>query len=68
MPDFGEMIGKAKDKLSQHSDKVDEGMEKGKDFINEKTDGKYSDQLDKGQEKLGDYLGDDSGSGDDRQN
>lgn len=68
MPDFGAMIGKAKEKLSQNSDKVDEGMDKAKDFINEKTGDKYSDKLDQGQEKISDYLDDDSGSGPDRQN
>lgn len=61
MPDFGGMFDKAKEKLSENSDKVNDGLDKAKESADEKTGGKYSDQLDKGQEKVQGYV-DEQGS------
>lgn len=54
------IFDKAKDALSEHKDKVDEGVAKAGDLIDEKTDGKYAGQVDKGEamakERLADYA------------
>jgi hypothetical protein len=54
------IFDKAKDALSEHSEQVDQGIDKGGDLIDEKTGGKYVGQVDKGQEiakdKLGEFL------------
>ena len=51
------IFDKAKDALSEHSDKVDEGIDKGGDLVDEKTGGKYVGQVDQGQEFAKDRLG-----------
>ena len=55
------IFDKAKDALGEHTDQVDTAVEKGGDFVDEKTGGKYVGQVDQGQDlakdKLGDYLG-----------
>lgn len=63
MPDFSEMFNKAKEKLSDNSDKVSDGLDKAKEFADEKTGGRFSDQLDQGQEKVEGFI-DESGSED----
>ena len=54
------IFDKAKDALSEHSDKVDGVVEKGGDLVDEKTGGKYVGKVDQGQDlakdKIGDYL------------
>lgn len=63
MPEFGEMFDKAKDAVSEHSDQVSEGLDKGREFVDDKTGGKYGDQLQQGQEKVEGFMGgDDRGS------
>ena len=56
------IFDKAKDALSGQEDKVDAGVEKAGDMVDEKTGGKYGEQVDKGQdlanEKLGEMTGD----------
>ena len=56
------IFDKAKDALSGQDDKVDAGVEKAGDMVDEKTGGKYGEQVDKGQdlanEKLGEMTGD----------
>ena len=42
--------------LSGHGDKVDDGIDKAKDFVDDKTGGKYSDKLDTGAEKAKEYA------------
>jgi MT0933-like antitoxin protein len=44
---FEEMKNQVKDKLGQNSDKVEEGVDKARDFVDEKTGGKHTEQLDK---------------------
>ena len=56
------IFDKAKDALSGQEDKVDAGVKKAGDIVDEKTGGKYGKQVDKGQdlanEKLGEMTGD----------
>ena len=56
------IFDKAKDALSGQEDKVDAGVERAGDMVDEKTEGKYGEQVDKGQdmanEKLGEMTGD----------
>jgi hypothetical protein len=51
------IFDKAKDALSEHSEQVDQGIDKGGDLVDEKTGGKYVSQVDKGQEFAKDRLG-----------
>ena len=41
-------MDKAKDLADQHDDKVDQGLEKAGDQVDERTGNKYSSQIDKG--------------------
>jgi MT0933-like antitoxin protein len=56
------IFDKAKDAMSGQQDKVDAGVEKAGDMVDERTDSKYAEQVDQGQdmakEKLGDMSGD----------
>lgn len=52
------LFDSAKEKLGQNSDKVDQGVDKAGDAVNEKTGDKYSDQVEKGGDALKDQLGD----------
>lgn len=51
-----DLAGKAKDLLSEHSEQVDDAVDKVADIADEKTGGKYSDQIDQAAEKLKDVL------------
>jgi hypothetical protein len=57
MPDFGEMADKAKEFAGEHSDQVQEGLEKAGDFADQKTGGRFSDQIKDGEQKAEDFLG-----------
>jgi hypothetical protein len=54
------IFDKAKDVLSQHPDKVDQGLDKAADLADQRTAGKHADQIDQGagaaKEKLGEFL------------
>lgn len=50
------MFDKAKDLLNEHGDKVDEGIDKLGDLINEKTGGQHADKVDTAQAKLREQL------------
>jgi MT0933-like antitoxin protein len=52
------IFDKAKDTLSGQEDKVDAGIEKAGDMVDEKTEGKYAEQVDKGQDAASDKLSD----------
>lgn len=56
------LFDKAKDALSSNSDKVQDGVEKGGDFVDEKTGGEHSDKVDQGQEFVKDQLGNNEGN------
>ena len=47
-----------KNQASQHSDQVEQGIDKACNTVDDKTGGKFSDQIDKGQDALKDKLGD----------
>ena len=51
------IFDKAKDALSGQQDKVDEGVDKAGDMVDDKTEGKYAEQVDQGQEMAKDKLG-----------
>jgi uncharacterized protein YjbJ (UPF0337 family) len=58
--------GKAKTTVGENQEKIDGGIDKAADFVDEKTKGKYSDKIEKGKDaahravdKIG---GDDGGS------
>ncbi len=53
------LFDKAKELAEEHPDQVNEGLEKAKDLIGEKTDGKYDDQIDQGVDKAREFLGTD---------
>jgi hypothetical protein len=52
------IFDKAKDALSGQQDKVDEGVERAGDMVDDKTEGKYAEQVDQGQEMARDKLSD----------
>ncbi|GIF66355.1 hypothetical protein Ais01nite_43900 [Asanoa ishikariensis] len=41
-------MDRIKDMMGKHDDKVDKGLDKGGDKLDERTGGKYSDKTDKG--------------------
>lgn len=43
------IFDKAKDALSEHSDKVGAGVDKAGDIVDQKTGGKYAERVDQGQ-------------------
>ncbi|MDQ2849166.1 antitoxin [Dermatophilaceae bacterium Sec6.4] len=55
------LFDSAKDKATEFAnnnpDKVSQGVEKGGDFVDSKTDDKYSDQIDKGQDAVDKHFG-----------
>jgi hypothetical protein len=44
------IFDKAKDALSDHDDKVDAGVDRAGDFVDDKTDSKYANQVDQAQD------------------
>jgi hypothetical protein len=52
------IFDKAKDALSGQEDKVDAGIEKAGDMVDDRTEGKYAEQVDQGQEMGRDKLRD----------
>lgn len=52
------MLDKIKDLIKGHPDQARKGVEKGGDFVDKKTGGKYSGQVDSAQQKLNDQFGD----------
>ena len=51
------IFDKAKDAMSGQQDKVDAGVEKAGDMVDEKTESKYAEQVDQGQEMAKDQMG-----------
>ena len=50
------LLDNIKGALKGNADKVQDGIEKAADVIDDKTDGKYSDQIDMAEEKIGDVV------------
>jgi hypothetical protein len=57
MPDFGKMADKAKDFAGDHDKQSDEALDKGEDFVDDKTGNKYDSQIQSGEDKAENYLG-----------
>lgn len=53
---FDELKEKAKDALGQHGDKVDQGIDKAGQTIDERTGGQHSEHITKGTEKAKEGL------------
>jgi hypothetical protein len=49
-------LDKAKNLLGDHKDKVEDGIEKAADLVDEKTGGKYSEHIDTGADKAKDVI------------
>lgn len=52
------MLDKIKGLIKGHPDQARQGVEKGGDFVDKRTGGKYGGQVDSAQQKLNDQLGD----------
>ena len=50
------LMDKVKGMLGQHRDKIDDGIDKAGDFVDDKTGGKHADHVDKGQDAAKDAL------------
>ncbi|KHE74873.1 hypothetical protein AS25_03415 [Kocuria marina] len=57
MPDLGGLADKAKDAAGNHQDKVDQGIDKAGDAVDDKTGHKFEGQVDQGQDAARDRLG-----------
>ena len=57
MPDLGGLADKAKDLAGGHQDKVNEGIDKAGDAVDDKTGNKFEGQVDQGQDAVRDRLG-----------
>lgn len=49
---------KAQEMLGKHGDKVEQGVDKAEEQVDERTGGKYSDQLRQGADQVKDRFGD----------
>jgi hypothetical protein len=49
-------MDKVKGMLGQNRDKIDDGIDKAGDFVDDKTGGKHADHVDKGQDAAKDAL------------
>ena len=57
MVDMGGFADKAKNLADQHPDKVQQGIDRGGDAVDERTGNKYEGRVDQAQEKAGGLLG-----------
>ncbi|KIH96988.1 hypothetical protein LP52_22175 [Streptomonospora alba] len=57
----GSAFDKIKNKVGEHSEKVEQGVDKLKDFAKEKTGGKYDEKIDQAGDKATDYVSGDQG-------
>ncbi|MFF2655566.1 antitoxin [Streptomyces sp. NPDC058045] len=48
---------KAEDLAEEHGDKIQDGLEKLGEFVDDKTDGKHSDKIDTAVDKAQEYVG-----------
>ncbi len=55
------LLDKAKKLVGKHEDKIDEGIEKAGDLVDDKTKGKHSDTIDKVVDKAQDLTPDADG-------
>ena len=52
-----DLKNKAKEMAGQHPDQVNQGVDKAREFADEKTGGQHSDQLQQGADKLKNAMG-----------
>lgn len=52
-----ELKNKAKDMAGQHPDQVNQGIDKAREFTDEKTGGQHSEQIQQGADKLKGMVG-----------
>lgn len=57
MPDLGGFADKAKEFADQHSDQVDQEVQKAGDAVDQKTGGRFGNQIDQGEQQAEGYLG-----------
>jgi hypothetical protein len=57
MPDFGELVNKAKNMASEHPDQVATGVDKLEELVDKKTGGQYSDQIESAGNAVENFLG-----------
>lgn len=55
------IFDKAKDLANEHNDKVDQGIEKAAELIDEKTGGQHTQQIQEGAQQAKDAIDDASG-------
>lgn len=53
---IGDMVNKAKDLAADHPDKVDQGIDKAGDAVDQRTGGQHVEQVDKAQDAVRDRL------------
>ncbi|MGH8829376.1 MAG: antitoxin [Jiangellaceae bacterium] len=51
-----EIKDKASELLSEHGDKIEEGLDKAADFVDDKTGGKHSEHIDAAVDKAKDFI------------
>lgn len=57
MPDFGELLNKAKQMASEHPDQIAKGVEKLEEFVDKQTGGEYDSQVESAGHMVENYLG-----------
>jgi hypothetical protein len=57
MPDFGELVNKAKNMASEHPDQVAKGVDKLEELVDKKTGGQYSGQVESAGNAVENFLG-----------
>lgn len=57
MPDFGELLNKAKKMASEHPDQVAKGVEKLEELVDKQTGGEHSSQIESAGHAVENYLG-----------
>ena len=62
---FDNLKDKSSGLIDEHGDKISEGLDKAREFANEKTGGQYSEKMDQGTEFAKDQLDNLDGENDD---
>ncbi len=57
MPDFEELMNKAKDLAGKHPDQVHKGVEKVEELVEKKLGGEFGDQVEQGGNLIEGFLG-----------
>jgi len=53
---LGDIVNKAKDLAADHPDKVEQGVDKAGDAVDQRTGGQHAEQVDKAQDAVRDRL------------